>query len=169
MAQSRYTGRSCGAGHRTHAYLQEVHARPRNPSREGLQLYTAVIAVCGQLIRHRVVPCPLQIIPHEPTFMDRRVLENVERRTRILRMMRPRASALRSYRLYSWFWLRCASDIASPSVIPLRNPPLRLNLMTVDRMASYPIPACRLMRESDRVIREARRCIPYGALWRRSA
>ena len=58
--ESTGTGQPCGCGVRERrAYLQEVHACPCDSPREGLQLDTAVVAVGRQLVRHRVVACPL--------------------------------------------------------------------------------------------------------------
>lgn len=84
----------------TRAYLQEVHTCACYAPRESLELYAAVVSVGRKLVCHRVVARPLSTTDTTqrrsalPSFLWSDYI-GYERRTLTLRMMRPRASALR--------------------------------------------------------------------------
>ena len=82
----------------TCAYLEEVHARTRDPAGEGLQLHTPLVAVDWDLVCHRRIPRPL-CHRNKPSESARYLVRCARHtlRTLTLRMILPRPSTLSSW------------------------------------------------------------------------
>lgn len=83
--------------------------------------------------------------------------------TRIFRIILPRESTFRSWKVYESFPLSRTLAIASPRVIPERKPPLRRNLTATVLLMRIDAPRPRLRADTDECLRRRERPGVHGA------